>query len=250
MSLFIVLPVIFGSSLILTMIGLGGGLIFSPFFVLIGFPISTAVAASLFLNGIAALSALIVYMQKKMVDYSVSIPLVVTSLLGAPMGALMTQKVNTQIFVIILALVLLLAALRMLFSKKVQSQGEKVSWQVRVLGGGVIGLIIGFMGGLLGIGGGVFIVPLLIYLIKVPTKVAAASSIFIVCFSSFSGFAAHAATAPLDWKFIILASICSFAGGQIGSRIMAEKLKGKTIRVLFGIILLFMCAKLLHKAFL
>ena len=249
MNFLILLPVIFGSSLILTMIGLGGGLIFSPFFVLIGFPISTAVAASLFLNGIAALSALIVYMQKKMVDYSVAIPLVVTSLLGAPIGALMTHRINTQIFFVILAMVLFLAAIRMLFSKKVESQGEKVSWQVRVLGGGVIGLIIGFMGGLLGIGGGVFIVPLLIYLIKVPTKVAAASSIFIVCFSSFSGFAVHAATASIDWRFIILASICSFAGGQIGSRIMAEKLKGKTIRVLFGIILLFMCTKLLYKAF-
>ena len=207
MSLFILLPVIFGSSLILTMIGLGGGLIFSPFFVLIGFPIPTAVAASLFLNGIAALSALIVYMQKKMVDYSVSIPLVVTSLLGAPVGALMTQKINLQVFIIILAIVLFLAALRMLFSKKVQSQGENVSWQVKVFGGGMI-----------------------------------------VCFSSFSGFAAHAATASLDWQFILLASICSFAGGQISSRIMAEKLKGKTIRVLFGIILLLMCAKLLHRA--
>ena len=249
MSLFIILPVIFVSSLILTMIGLGGGLIFSPFFLLAGFPISTAVAASLFLNGIAAISALIDYMQKKMVDYSVSIPLVVASLIGAPIGALMTQKINIQIFVIILAVVLFMAAMRMLFSKKKQSSGASVSWQVRILGGGAIGLVIGFMGGLLGIGGGVFIVPLLIYLIKVPTKVAAASSIFIVCFSSFAGFAAHAATAEIDWNFIILASICSFAGGQIGSRIMAEKLKGKTIRILFGIILLFMCAKLVHRAF-
>ncbi len=249
MSLFIILPVIFVSSLILTMIGLGGGLIFSPFFLLAGFPISTAVSASLFLNGIAAISALMVYIQKKMVDYSVSIPLVVASLIGAPIGALMTPKINIQVFVIILAVVLFLAAMRMLFSKKNQSSGANVSWQVRILGGGAIGLAIGFMGGLLGIGGGVFIVPLLIYLIKVPTKVAAASSIFIVCFSSFAGFAAHAATAAIDWKFIILASICSFAGGQIGSRIMAEKLKGKTIRVLFGIILLVMCAKLVYKAF-
>lgn len=249
MDLFILLPIIFVSSLFLTMIGLGGGLVFSPLFVLLGFPISTAVAASLFLNGIAALSALIVYMRKKMVDYSVSIPLVATSLIGAPMGAMMTRKVNMSVFLGILAGVLFLAAMRMLFSKKVQSQGATVSRQMRIIGGGGIGFLIGFMGGLLGIGGGVFIVPLLIYMLKVPTKVAAASSIFIVCFSSFSGFIAHAATATLDWQFIILASICSFAGGQIGSRIMVEKLKGRTIRVLFGIILLCMCAKLIHRAF-
>ena len=45
----------------------------------------------------------------------------------------------------------------------------------------------GPLGGLLGIGGGVFIVPLLIYILKTPTKIAAASSTFIVCFSSFTG---------------------------------------------------------------
>ena len=231
------------------MIGLGGGLIFSPLFVLLGFPLSTAVAASLFLNGIAALSALIVYMRKKMVDYSVSIPLVITSLIGAPIGALMTHRINISVFLNILAVVLFLAAMRMLFFKKPHSHGPAPSRRMRIFGGGGIGFIIGFMGGLLGIGGGVFIVPLLIYMLKVPTKIAAASSIFIVCFSSFSGFIAQAATATLDWKFIILASIFSFAGGQIGSRIMVEKLKGRGIRILFGIILLCMCAKLMYKAF-
>ncbi len=249
MNLFILLPIIFVSSLLLTMIGLGGGLIFSPLFVLLGFPISTAVAASLFFNGIAALSAFIVYMRKKMVDYSISIPLVVTSLIGAPIGAMMTHRINMSVFLGILSAVLFLAAMRMLFSKKVQSEGAEVSRQVRVIGGGGIGFVIGFMGGLLGIGGGVFVVPLLIYMLKVPTKVAAATSIFIVCFSSFSGFITHAATATLDWKFIILASIFSFAGGQIGSRIMVQKLKGRGIRILFGIILLAMCAKLIYRAF-
>ncbi len=249
MNLFILLPVIFASSLLLTMIGLGGGLIFSPLFVLLGFPISTAVAASLFLNGIAALSAFIVYMRKKMVDYSISIPLVVTSLIGAPIGAMMTHRINMSLFLGILAGVLFLAAMRMLFSRKIQSRGTAPSRQMRIIGGGGIGFLIGFMGGLLGIGGGVFVVPLLIYMLKVPTKVAAASSIFIVSFSSFSGFITHAATATLDWKFIILASIFSFAGGQIGSRIMVEKLKGRGIRILFGIILLAMCAKLIHRAF-
>jgi uncharacterized membrane protein YfcA len=45
-----------------------------------------------------------------------------------------------------------------------------------------IGACIGFLGGMLGIGGGVFVVPLVIYILKTPTKIAAASSTFIVCF--------------------------------------------------------------------
>ena len=106
------------------------------------------------------------------------------------------------------------------------------------------------MAGLLGIGGGVFIVPLLIYLLKMPTKTAAATSIFIVVFSSFSGFIAHISLANTNWKFILLAAVFSFAGGQFGSRIMSEKLKGKAIRRIFGIFLLVFFLKLLQKAML
>jgi uncharacterized membrane protein YfcA len=65
MSWFILFPVIFTASFILTMVGLGGGLIFAPLFILLEFPVSTAVSASLFLNGIAALAAAITYFRKK-----------------------------------------------------------------------------------------------------------------------------------------------------------------------------------------
>jgi uncharacterized membrane protein YfcA len=68
MPFFLLLTIIFLASFILTMVGLGGGLIFSPLFILLKFPVTTAVSASLFLNGIAAISAAITFFQKKMVD--------------------------------------------------------------------------------------------------------------------------------------------------------------------------------------
>jgi uncharacterized protein len=249
MNLLVLLFIIFLSSFILTMVGLGGGLIFSPLFVLLGFPKTMAVSASLFLNGIAAASAAYIYIKKKMVDFSVSLPLIITSSLGAPLGALTTHRINLKLFMGIMAVVIFLAALRMLFSKQVKSRGVGSSQLKRIFGGGLIGLVIGFMAGLLGIGGGVFIVPLLIYFLGIPTKSAAATSIFIVCFSSFVGFITHASIGAIDWKFILLAALFSFAGGQIGSRIMSEKLKGRTIRIIFGVVLLLFSAKLIHRAF-
>jgi len=208
-----------------------------------------AVSASLFLNGIAAASAVIVYIRKKMVDFSVSFPLIVTSSLGAPLGALTTHSVDTKLFVGIMAFIIFLAAFRMLFSKAYESSGVQVSRLRKMIGGGLIGMIIGFLAGLLGIGGGVFVVPLLIYFIKVPIKSAAASSIFIVCFSSFTGFITHISIGMIDWKFVLTAAAFSFAGGQIGSRIMAERLKGRTIRLLFGLVLLALSVKLFCRAF-
>ena len=231
------------------MVGLGGGLIFSPLFILLQFPVQTAVSASLFLNGIAAISAAITYFRKKMVDVKIGLPLILSSSLFAPLGAYATSKVNLRLFTAILAVVILLAAVRMIFSRKVESESKEIGTTYKIIGGGAIGMVIGFVAGLLGIGGGVFIVPLLIYVLRVPTKTAAATSIFIVVFSSFSGFLAHVSITAPNWKFILLAALFSFAGGQVGSRIMAEKLKGPTIRKIFGGILLVFVLKLLQRVF-
>ena len=249
MPLVLLLGIIFLASFILTMVGLGGGLVFSTLFVLLKFPVTTAVSASLFLNGIAAMSAAITYFRKKMVDVKIGLPLLVTCTLCAPIGAMFTGRINLRIFTGILAMVIIVAATRMLFSGKIESEGKAVSTARRIIGGGGIGVFIGFMAGLLGIGGGVFIVPLLIYVLKVPTKTAAATTIFVVIFSSFSGFITHISLADTDWKFILTAAGFSFMGGQLGSRIMAEKLKGRTVRLIFGLVLLGFAFKLVQRTF-
>jgi uncharacterized protein len=249
MSLALLLAAIFGGSFILTMVGLGGGLVFAPLFLLLGFPQTTAVPASLFLNGIAALSAAITYFRKRMIDLRTALPLLVSATLASPLGAMLTSVIDRRHFTAIMSVVILVAALRMLFSGKPEAQTSVISNQARMIGGSAIGLAAGLMGGLLGIGGGVFIVPLLIYVLKMPTKAAAATSIFIVMFPSFSGFVAHISLAPPDWKFIGLAALFSFAGGQLGSRLMSEKLKGGAVRRIFGVVLLLFFIKLLQKAF-
>ena len=94
MPLALLLIIIFLASFVLTMVGLGGGLIFSPLFVLLKFPVTTAVSASLFLNGIAAVSAAITYFRKRMIDVKVGLPLLVTSTLFAPLGAMITARIN------------------------------------------------------------------------------------------------------------------------------------------------------------
>jgi len=247
----ILYTVIFFAALILTMVGLGGGLIYAPLFVLLGYPLATAVATSLLLNGIAALSAAITYWRSRLVDTQIGLPLIISSSLAAPLGALGTHRIDTRLFTGILALVIIFAALRMIFAPKPAAQEPAaISTARKVLGGGTIGIAIGLLAGLLGIGGGVFIVPLLIYVLKIPTKVAAATSIFVVVFSSFSGFLAHISLAEMNWGFTFTAAVLSFAGGQIGSRIMAQRLKGRTIRIIFGFVLLVFSAKLIEKAFL
>ncbi len=241
---------IFIISLVLTMVGLGGGLIFSPLFVILGFAKSEAASASLFLNLIAAASAAYTYSRKKMVDFSLAIPLIISSSLAAPVGSFLNVRIDVKPFLLILAGVLALAGLRMLMSPSKGVEAATVGASKKIIGGIGIGAAIGVMGGLLGIGGGVFIVPLLIYVMKTPTKIAAASSTFIVCFSSLTGFLGYASMERINWLFILPAAVASFAGGQAGARIMSARLKGKSIRIIFSFILFVLCAKLLHQSFL
>jgi uncharacterized membrane protein YfcA len=238
---------IFFIALVLTMVGLGGGLIFSPLFVILGFTKVDAASASLFLNLIAAASAAYTYSRKKMVDFSLAIPLIVSSGLAAPIGSYLNSRVDTTPFLVIMSIVLALAGCRMLMAPPKQAEGIRVGRLKKVIGGFGIGVCIGLIGGFLGIGGGVFVVPLLIYILKTPTKIAAASSTFIVCFSSLTGFLGYAAMGQINWNFILPAAVASFAGGLAGARIMSTRLKGKAIRMIFSLLLFALCAKLVHQ---
>lgn len=250
---FFVYPLIFLASFILSMAGLGGGLIFAPLFILTGFGQTPAVASSLLLNALGASTASYVYIRSRLVDFSLSIPLIITSGLAAPIGAMATSRVDQKYFLVFMSMVILAAGLRMLVSNRVNpkevDQRHVWSWS-KMAQAGFMGMVIGFMGGMLGIGGGVFVVPLLVYFLHVHPKTAAATTAFIVCFSSFAGFFTHAATGALDWKFLILAGLFSSAGGLLGSRLMSAKLSGTFIKRLFGIILVLLSIYLFYRGIL
>jgi uncharacterized membrane protein YfcA len=239
---------IFTISMVLTMVGLGGGLIFSPLFLLLGYVKAEAASTSLFLNMLAAASAAYTYSRKKMVDFNLSIPLIISSSAAAPIGSVMNVGLDLKPFLVIMAVVLALAGIRMLVSPTSEGEPSPMGRTRKIIGGIAIGACIGFIGGLLGIGGGVFIVPLLIYGLKTPTKIAAASSTFIVCFSSLTGFLGYASMAVINWRFVLPIAAASFTGGLIGARIMSSRVKGKTIRILFSFILFALGAKLMHQA--
>lgn len=246
---FLLAGAIFLISLLLTMVGLGGGLIFSPLFVLLGMAKAEAASASLFLNLIAAASAAYTYSRKKMVDFSLAIPLIIASSLAAPIGSYLNVHLDIKPFLLIMAGVLTLAGLRMLLPPPVPVDNTNIKAAQKIVGGIAIGACIGLLGGLLGIGGGVFVVPLLIYVLKTPTKIAAASSTFIVCFSSLTGFLGYVSMEQINWAFILPAAVASFIGGLAGARIMTTRLKGRSIRVMFSCLLFLLTIKMLHQFF-
>jgi uncharacterized membrane protein YfcA len=89
---------------------------------------------------------------------------------------------------------------------------------------------------LLGVGGGNFIVPALVWLGFDPKK-ASATTAFIVIFSSLSGFLGHATTGHVNLTLLSFSAIGSIAGALIGSWLMTEKLQSRHVKMIIGIVL-------------
>ena len=207
---------------------------------------SVAIPTGLLLNGITALSAAVFYLRSRMVDIKGSIPLIASSFVGAPMGAYFTRLVSTRTLILFFAIAMVFAGGRMLITSASPEKEEMMKPHLRMILMGIGGILIGFIAGLLGIGGGFLFVPMMI-IMGYPTKKAAATSAFVVIFSSFSGFAGHIAEGHFNWPLMVASSVAVIIASQIGARVMKERMKAKWIKQMFGVVLLGVAAQLLLK---
>ena len=235
---------------IFSMLGLGGAMLYIPVFHWFGYDFkSVAIPTGLLLNGITALSAAVYYLRSKMVDIKGSIPLIVSSFIGAPVGAYFTKLVPTRTLILLFAIAMVFAGGRMLMTSAQADKEKMMELKRRMTLMSIGGFFIGFIAGLLGVGGGFLFVPMMIAM-GYATKQAAATSAFVVIFSSFSGFAGHIAEGHFNWPLMIATSIAVIIASQIGARVMKEKMKARWIKQMFAVVLLAIAAKLLWKLFL
>jgi len=233
-----------------SMLGLGGALLYIPVFNWLGYGFKeVAIPTGLLLNGITALSASAYYLKARMVDVSGALPLIVTSFIGAPIGAWVSGYMSEQVLIGLFAAAMAVAGARMLITSQRPDSAELMERTKQLALTGTAGFFIGFLAGLLGIGGGFLIVPMLIA-IGYPTKRAAATSAFAVIFSSFSGFAAHVSQGHFDWPLMAITLIAVVVGSQVGARTMKEKLSSAWIKGGFGVLLLGVAVKLASQALL
>jgi len=249
MMITIVAGVILVLAFIFSMLGLGGAMLYIPVFHWFGYDFkSVAIPTGLLLNGITALSAAIYYLRAKMVDIKGAVPLIISSFIGAPVGAYFTRLVPTQTLIVLFALSMVFAGGRMLMVSGRPDKETMMAGKLRISLMGVAGFFIGFVAGLLGVGGGFLFVPMMMAM-GYKTKEAAATSAFVVIFSSFSGFAGHLAEGHYEWPLMIATTIAVIVGSQAGAKVMKEKMKTKWIKQMFAVVLLGVAVKLLWNSF-
>ena len=104
--------------------------------------------------------------------------------------------------------------------------------------------MVGILAAIMGVGGGFIMVPAMIYLLGMPTKVVVGTSLFQIIFVTGFTTLMHATTNyTVDMALAVLLIIGGVVGAQIGARI-GVKLKAEQLRILLAIMVLAVCAKL------
>jgi len=220
--------------------GAGAGVALIPILNLLGLDFSVAKAVGLFAGASTTITSSIMNLKRKVVDFKFVLPIASMMMLFAPLGAYSSQFIDESVVKFAFMLMLFYSASMMMFGKKkalIQTQSRTVLF--------VVGIVVGFIAGLLGVGGGNILIPLLVLLGFEPKKVAVTVS-FVVPFSALGSFFTYASYVPLDWVLLGIISACAIAGGYIGNYLMHFKLKQQHIKKLMAVILYLLALKLLY----
>jgi uncharacterized membrane protein YfcA len=234
---------VFVFSGLLAMAGIGAAFLFVPLFYYLGVPLAEAAPTALLLNVVSLFFATINYWRGKLINFRVGLPVLIVAVILSPFGARLTPYVDKRLLLGMFAAFLVFAGAMMLFYNA-KKRERTLSRPIEVAAGAGVGGVAGFLGGLLGVGGGNFILPVLNW-IGLDAKVAAGTTALVVVFSSLSGFLAHATLGGLDPVFIGVMAVMAAAGSIVGSQLMKTKLSSAQLKKFIGVLLWLIAAKMI-----
>ncbi len=224
--------------------GIGAAIILIPILVSFGIPINSAKPIALFSNMISLAGATVSNIKNKRLDFKTGIPIIIFSFLFAIVGAYISQFIQEKIIIIIFILFLLFSSFMFLFFKKKKRDSYRTDRPYFILS--LIGAFAGLLAGLLGIGGGSVISPLMLMLGFNPKKIVTITA-FVVPFSALSGFLTYWAMGSVNWRILIIVSSAAIIGATAGTIYMQKKLDANSVKKILAIILLIVAAKLIFK---
>jgi uncharacterized membrane protein YfcA len=212
-------------SLVYSSVGFGGGSSYLALMAVMGVSQETMRPSALLCNIIVVVGGVYIFWKEGHLDLRKSWPFIVASVPFAFLGG--SWKISEHNFFILLGSTLVLASIALWIRP---NEGDKKLSENLPLN---IGLSagVGFLSGLVSIGGGIFLSPIL-HLTRWDNarKISALASVFILA-NSISGLAGQfLRNASIDWKFIVPLLIAVMAGGQIGSRLGAKRFNSLYIR--------------------
>jgi uncharacterized membrane protein YfcA len=252
------------------MFGIGGGFLMTPLLIFVGVPPAVSVASVASHIAASSFSGVIAYWRKRALDIPLALMLLAGGIVGTAGGVTLftvLRALDQLDLVIGLSYVTLLSVVGGLMiwegvrgilrerrgmaamprrpgshiwvhglPLKLRFKRSKIYVSVIPVWG--IGFIIGFVGAIMGIGGGFLLVPMLIYLLRVPTATVIGTSMVLTLITMASATVMHAATNHLvDAVLAFILMVGGVIGAQFGAR-TGQKMRGERLRLLLGALVL------------
>jgi len=228
-------------------VGLGGGTGYLAVMTLIGMSATTITTTALLLNLIVTGVALIRFGMARRLRWNILLPFLIPAMPAAFLGGIL--HADRRLFLILLAAALTVAAVTMFrnapnaLERKFEPDWKQLFWI-----GIPAGFMIGFLSGFLGIGGGVFLGPLLLFLGWAgPKQVAAMNSALILILSTV-GLAAHGIRGGIDINLMLPLAAAALIGGLGGATLAEKKLSAHVLQRMFAVIILIAAIKAVYDS--
>lgn len=258
------------------MFGVGGGFLITPLLFFIGIPPAIAVATGANQVVASSVSGVLAHLRRKTVDFRMGLVLTLSGVVGSAIGIWVFTRLSAagQIDLLVqLAYVLFLGVIgalmlqesiralrrrnrtgvapprrnrdRMLVHRLPLKMRFRTSGlYISVIPPVLVGIGVGFLAAVMGVGGGFIMVPAMIYLLGMPTKVVVGTSLFQIIFVASFTTVAHATTSfSVDMALALLLILGGVVGAQVGAQI-GLRLKAEQLRILLALLVLAVAGKI------
>jgi len=256
------------------MFGVGGGFLMTPLLFFIGIPPAVAVATEANQIVASSFSGVLAHVKKKTVDFKMGTVLLLGGLLGAAIGVQVFKYLKeigqvdlliTLSYVVFLGMIgslMFIESLGAIRRSKKSAPPKKIkrhNWihglpfkmrfrtsnlYISAIPPFLVGALVGVLAAVMGVGGGFIMVPAMIYVLGMPTKVVIGTSLFQIIFVTAFTTMMHATqNYTVDAVLALLLLLGGVIGAQIGTRI-GVKMKAEQLRILLAIMVLGVCLKL------
>ncbi len=221
------------------LLGIGGATITTPAVRVLGASPILAVGSTVPAILPGAISGSLRYAREGLVDWSLALSTGISGSLFALLGAWTSDHVDGRILMVLTAVLMLWSGISVVRGGRSgpAPEGEPAGERPSMVVLGAVGAGAGFVAGLLGVGGGIVLVPAMTGLLRVPMKRAVASSLVGVAIFSIPALITHAVLGHIDWSYAVPLMVGVVPGARLGARLTLRQ-SDRSVRRLFGILVI------------
>jgi len=206
---------------------------------LFGFAAAVIRPTALILNVLVACIGTIQFWRAGHFSWKLFWPFALLSVPAAYAGGYL--PVSPSLFKILLGAVLLVSAFRLFLHQQDPTQVHRPQWPTALS----VGALIGFLAGLTGTGGGIFLTPLILFCRWGRTRQAAAVSVAFILVNSLAGLVGYVSSGQPLPPFAELLAVAAIGGGFLGSHFGSRRFPARVVQLLLAVVLLIAGLKLL-----